>query len=152
MIGSVSIHFDDIKATIPSMEEFITNRILAESVEYMEYREKAERKIKELLHFYPYLATGISNRFFTRLQLSFSQRSFTAAELLNHFPAKKSIMVVIGYEVLTESSSEEENDDNYDNSQVEKEHHDVVKKPGLSRKRFRSMAYGKVYSFHIPTL
>jgi hypothetical protein len=68
MIGSVSVHFDDIKATIPSMEEFITNRILAESVEYMEYREKGETKSKELLHFYPYLATGISNRFLTHLQ------------------------------------------------------------------------------------
>jgi len=152
MIGSVSVHFDGIKATIPSLEEFITNRILAESVKYMEYREKAERKSKELLHFYPYLATGISNKFFTRLQSSFSQRSFTAVELLNHFPAKKSIMVVIAYKVPTESSSEEENDDKYDNSQVKKEHHDVVKKPGLSRKRSRSMAYGKIYLFHFPTL
>jgi len=152
MTGSVSIHFDDIKATIPSMEEFITNRILAESVEYMEYREKAERKSKELMHFYPYLATGISNRFFTRLQSSFSQQSFTATELLNHFPSKKSIMVVIAYEVPAESSSEEENDDKYDNSQVKKEHHDAVKKPGLSRKRSHSMAYGKVYPFHFPTL
>jgi len=68
MIGSVSVHFDDIKPTIPSLEEFINNRILAESVEYMEYREKGERKSKELLHFYPCLATGISNRCFTRLQ------------------------------------------------------------------------------------
>jgi hypothetical protein len=145
MIGSVSVHFDDIKATIPSMVEFITNRILADSVEYMEYREKAERKSKVLLNFYTYLATGISNRFFTRLQSSFSQQSFTAAELLNHFPAKKSIMVVIAYKVPTESSSEEENDDKYENSQVKKEHHDVAKTPGLSRKRSRSMADGKVY-------
>jgi len=118
----------------------------------MEYREKAERKSKELLHFYPYLATGISNRFFTCLQSSFSQRSFTATELLNRFPAKKSIMVVIAYEVPTESSSEEENDAKYDNSQVKKEHHNVVMKPGLSRKRSCSMAYGKVYLFYFLTL
>jgi len=118
----------------------------------MEYREKAERKSKELLHFYPYLATGISNWFFTRLQFSFSQRSFTAAELLNHFPANNSIMGVIGYEVPTESSSEEESHDNYDNSQAKKEHHDIVKEPGLSRKHSRSMAYVKGYLFHFPTL
>jgi hypothetical protein len=142
MICSASVYFDDIKATIPSMVEFISNRILAESVEYMEYREKAERKSKELLNFYPYLATGISNRFFTSLQSSFSQQSFTAAELLNHFPTKKSMMVVIAYEVPAESSSEEENDNKYDNLQGKKEHHDAAKKPGLSRKHSRSMAYG----------
>jgi hypothetical protein len=60
-------------------------------------------------------------------------------------------MVVIAYEVPTESSSVEENDDQYENSQVKKEHHDVAKNPGLSRKRSRSMAYGKVYLFHFPT-
>jgi hypothetical protein len=133
------------------MEEFITNRILGESVEYMEYRQKAERKSKELLHFYPYLATGISNRFFPRLQFSFSQRRLTAVELPNHFHAKKCIMVVIAYEVPAKSSSEVENDDMYENLHVKKEHHDVVKKPGPSHKRFRSMAYGKVYLFHFPT-
>jgi hypothetical protein len=152
MKGSVSVHFDNIKATIPSMVEFITKRILAESVKYMEYREKAERKSKELLNFYPYLATGISNRFFTRLQSSFSQQSFTAAQLLNHFPAKKSNMVVIEYEVPAKSSSEKENDDKYENSQVKKDHPDVAKKPGISRKCSRSMAYAKVYLFHFPTL
>jgi hypothetical protein len=152
MIGSVSVHFHDIKANIPCSEECITKRILAESVEYMEYREKAERKSKELLHFYPYLATGISNWFFTRLQFSFPQRSFTAAGLLNYFPANKSIMGVIGYVVPTESNSEEENDDNYDNSQAKKEHHDIVKKPGVSRKCSRSIAYVKGYLFHFRTI
>jgi hypothetical protein len=59
-------------------------------------------------------------------------------------------MVVTTYEVPAESSSEEENDDKNENSQVKKEHHDVAKKPGLSRKRSRSMAYGTVYLFHFP--
>ena len=127
------------------MEEFITNRILAEAVENMEYREKVERKCKELQNFYPYIATMISNRFFTCVQSSISQRCFTAAELLIHFPAKKSIMVVIAYEVHEESSLEEENDDEYENSQVKKEHHDVAKQPWLSRNCSRSMAYVNVY-------
>lgn len=89
------------------MEAFISARILEESVEYMEYAAKAKRRSKEDLVFHPYIATGISNGFFTRLQASFSTRSFTAAELLARLPAKKSATVVVAYECQEESSAEE---------------------------------------------
>jgi hypothetical protein len=55
---------------------------------------------------------------------------------------------VIAYEVHEESSLEEENDDEYENSQVKKEHHDVAKQRWLSRHCSRSMAYVNVYLFH----
>ena len=49
------------------MGNFISSRILAESVEYMEYAAKVEFQSKEGLVFHPYLATGISSGLFTHL-------------------------------------------------------------------------------------
>lgn len=144
-LGSVSIHFDDIKEEISDMKTFISERILTESVEYMEYAEKAKRKSKDNLIFHPYLATGISNRVFTRLQSSFSTSSFTVLQLLNHFPTKKSIMVVIAYECPTDSdSSTEEGDGGRGVTYVEAP---LVLEPKnqLLRKRSFSVAQGKVY-------
>ena len=68
-LGLVSIHFDD-KEEISNMNTFISERILAESVECMDYAEKTKRKSKNCLIFHPYLAIGISNRVFTCLQSS----------------------------------------------------------------------------------
>ena len=39
------------------------------------------------------------------LQFFFSTSSLTVLQLLNHFPTKKSIIVVIAYECLTDSDS-----------------------------------------------
>ena len=76
----------------------------------MEYAAKAEFQSKEDLVFHPYLATGISSSLFTRLQASLSKRSFTAAELLSHFP-KKNIIIIVAYEGQEESSTEEPKDE-----------------------------------------
>ena len=84
------------------MKTFISEHIVAESVEYMEYAEKMKRKSKDNLIFYPYLATGISNQVFTPLRSSFLTSSFTVLQLLNHFPIKRGIIVVIAYEYPTD--------------------------------------------------
>ena len=130
------------------MEGFISAQILEESVEYMEYAAKARRRSKEELVFRPYFATGISNGFFTRLQASFSTRSFTAAELLARFPAKKSVIVVVAYECQGESSAEE-SDEPEEEHDRKKQHRGEVKKPRRqvtvpSRKGAYSMAHRKV--------
>ena len=59
--GLVSIHFDDIKKEISNMKTFISECILVQSVEYMEYVERTKRKNKDNLIFHLYLVTGISN-------------------------------------------------------------------------------------------
>lgn len=127
------------------MENLISSRILAESVEYMEHAAKAECQSKEDLVFHPYLATGISSGLFTRLQASLSTRSFTAAELLSHFP-KKNIIVIVAYEGQEESSTEEPEDEEKQKEEIKQRRETKQpRKQVVSRKRTRSIAYGKVY-------
>ena len=126
------------------MENLISSRILAESVEYMEHAAKAECQSKDLV-FHPYLATGISSGLFTRLQASLSTRSFTAAELLSHFP-KKNIVVIVAYEGQEESSTEEPEDEEKQKEEIKQPRETKQpRKQAVSRKRTRSIAYGKVY-------
>ena len=119
----------------------------------MDYAETAKRKSENILIFHPYLASGISNWFFTRLQSSFSTSSFTIIQLLNHFPAKKSIIVVIAYEhpIESDSSTEKENEDD---GMTYIERHTLIleTKHQLLRKRSFSIAQGRVYKLQNPVV
>ena len=142
----VSIHFDDIKKEISNMKTFISEHILAESVEYMEYAEKTKRKSKDNLIFYTYLATGISNQVFTPLRSSFKflTSSFTVLQLLNHFPIKRGIIVVITYKYPTDIDlSTEEGSEGDDMAYIKEPV--LEPKNQLLQKHSFSIAQEKVY-------
>ncbi|KAF8533716.1 hypothetical protein BDD12DRAFT_809955 [Trichophaea hybrida] len=136
-LGSVSLHFEDLKQVIKDLPKFINEDILNESYTFLEYmKTKDLQKFGANQQFTPYLATGVSNGTFTHVALSTLWQSFTIGSYLKHFPAKKPMFVVIAYEGHIHSSEGE-------NIPLAGKEQEIPKHSGIKeimRKRSRSMA------------
>lgn len=94
--GSVSVHFRDITAPLENMNLFIRDQILTESDDWLQFL--CENPTFDQSAMKPYLATGTSNGRYTRLQRTFLRDGITPAELLSHFPHRKTFLCIVGWE------------------------------------------------------
>lgn len=94
--GSVSVHFHDITNPLGNMNLFIRDQILAESDDWLDFLSENPTFDESAMK--PYLATGTSNGRYTKLQRTFLRDDITPAELLNHFPHKKTCLCIVGWE------------------------------------------------------
>jgi hypothetical protein len=78
------------------MDRFIRDEIFAESADWFDFLSENPTFDESVMK--PYLATGTSNGRYTRLKLTLLQDDITPAELLIHFPHKKSFLCIVGWE------------------------------------------------------
>jgi hypothetical protein len=78
------------------MNLFIRDQILAESDDWLNFLSENPTFDESVMK--PYLATGTSNGRYTRLQRTFLRDDITPAELLDHFPHKKTCLCIVGWE------------------------------------------------------
>jgi hypothetical protein len=145
-IGSVSLHFQDIKEVIQDIVIFIENKILKESTTFQVYIQKSQQGARYTPSYISYLATEISNGIFTRIGMSFFSEPITISELLKYCPSKYNMCVVVAFEGTDKSSDDSEGSGSRVSYRAQKNQRRAGTQE-VARKRSCSMAIHKVIYF-----